>query len=112
MFLDKKMECVTPHTTTNRETLKLQLDEIRRLRVAFCREEMAAGVNTLGIPIFDLENKAVASVVIAGPGSSIRCDQESPIAIVLKATVRDISGQLFHLESMAEIQNENKGINL
>ena len=54
------------HTITNRETLKLQLDEIRRLRVAFYREEMVVGV-TLGIPIFDFESKAVAPV-----NSSIR----------------------------------------
>lgn len=92
-------------TITNRETLKLQLDEIRRLRVAFYREEMVVGV-TLGIPIFDFESKAVAAVVIAGLASSIRCDPKSPIVIVLKDRVRDISGQLFHPESMAEIQKE------
>jgi DNA-binding IclR family transcriptional regulator len=66
---------------------------------------MVVGV-TLGIPIFDFESKAVAAVVIAGLASSIRCDPKSPIVIVLKDGVRDISGQLFHPESMAEIQKE------
>jgi DNA-binding IclR family transcriptional regulator len=53
----KKMERLTPYTVTDRETLNLQLKEIRRLKVAFCREEMVIGVNTMGVRIFNHENK-------------------------------------------------------
>ena len=105
-LLGKKMERLTPLTITDRETLKFQLKKIRQLKVAFCREEMVVGVNTIGVPIFNHENKAVAAVVIAGLASRIKCDPKSPMVVALKKTARDISAQLFHEQSMAEMQRK------
>ncbi len=99
-LLDKKMQSFTPHTITDKETLKRQLKKIRRLGVAFCREEMAVGVNAIGVPIFDHTNGAVAAVVIAGLAPRIKLDMESPVAVALRKTAREISAQLFHQESM------------
>ena len=101
-LLDKKMESFTPHTITDKETLKRQLKEIRRLGVAFCREEMAIGVNAIGVPIFDHANRAVAAVVIAGLASRVKLDMQSPLVIALRKTAREISAQLFHQGSMQE----------
>jgi DNA-binding IclR family transcriptional regulator len=105
-LLNKTMERLTPHTITDRETLRLQLKEIERLKVAFCREEMVIGVNTIGVPIFNHENKPVAAIVIAGLASRIKRALESPMVVALKRTARDISAQLFHPESVSEIQKE------
>jgi IclR family KDG regulon transcriptional repressor len=100
-LLNKKMKSYTRYTITDRRTLKRQLNETKRLGVAFCREEMAIGVNAIGAPIFDHANRAVAAVVIAGLASRIKFDMESPLVMALRKTTRDISAQLFHQQSLA-----------
>jgi DNA-binding IclR family transcriptional regulator len=108
-FLHEKMESFTPYTITDREVLRHQLNEIRQQGVAFCREEMAIGVNAIGAPIFDHENQPVAAVVIAGLVSRVNCDMGSPMLVALKKAVCDISAQLFHQQSVANrSQGENK----
>ncbi len=101
-LLGKKMESFTPYTVTDRETLKRQLKEVRRTGVAFCGEEMAIGVNAIGVPVFDHGNRAVAAVVIAGLASRVGLDITSPLVIALRTTAREISAQLFHQQSMKE----------
>jgi DNA-binding IclR family transcriptional regulator len=101
-LLGKKMQSFTSYTITDKEILKRQLKEIRRLGVAFCREEMALGVNAIGVPIFDHANRAVAAIVIAGLASRVKLDAESPVVVALRKAARDISAQLFHQQSMGE----------
>jgi IclR family transcriptional regulator, KDG regulon repressor len=105
-LLDKKMESFTPYTITDKVTLKHQLKEIKRLGVAFCREEMATGVNAIGAPIFDHANRAIAAVVIAGLASRVKLDMKSPLVVALKETAKEISAQLFHQSSMPSIKEE------
>ena len=92
----------TPKTSSIEKALAIQLKEIRRLGVAFCREEMALGVNAIGVPIFDHANRAVAAVVIAGLASRVKLDMQSPLVIALRKAAREISAQLFHQGSMQE----------
>jgi DNA-binding IclR family transcriptional regulator len=99
-LLDRKMQAFTPHTITDKETLKRHLNRIRRLGVAFCREEMAIGVNAIGVPIFDHANRAVAAVVVAGLAPRLKLDMSSPVVIAVKNTAREISAELFHQKSM------------
>ncbi len=106
-LLERKMKSYTPYTITDRKTLKRQLNEIRRLGVAFCREEMAVGVNAIGAPIFDHANRAVAAVVVAGLASRIKFDPRSPLVVALRKAARDISAQLFHQESLATIDGDD-----
>ncbi len=101
-LLNKKMHAFTSHTITDKETLKRQLAKIRRAGVAFCREEMAIGVNAIGAPIFDHANRAVAAVVVAGLATRLKLDMSSSAVVFLKKTARDISAQLFHQESMRD----------
>jgi IclR family transcriptional regulator, KDG regulon repressor len=106
-LLEKEMESFTPYTITDKEILMNQMEEVRHLGMAFCREEMAIGVNEIGVPIFDHDDKAIAAVVIAGLSSRVICEPESPIAKALKKTAREISAQLFHQRSLAEINGGN-----
>ena len=108
-LLDKEMQSFTPHTITDRETLKRQLKEIRQRGIAFCREEMAIGVNAIGAPIFDHDDRVVAAIVIAGLVSRVKCDMKSPQLIALKKTAREISAQLFHQQSIAEMNGHIGG---
>jgi len=99
-LLHGKMQSFTAHTITDKETLKHQLTTIRRLEVAFCGEEMAMGVNAIGVPIFDHANRAVAAVVIAGLAPRLKLDMSAPVVVALRKTAREISAQLFHQQSM------------
>ena len=110
-LLEKEIQSFTPYTVTDREILINQFEEIRHSGIAFCREEMAIGVNAIGVPIFDHDDKAVAAVVIAGLSSRVVCEPESPIAKALKKTAREISAQLFHQQSLAEINGGNGASN-
>ena len=106
-LLEKGMQSFTPYTITDRKVLLNQLEEIHRTGIAFCREEMAVGVNAIGVPVFDHDDKAIAAVVIAGLSSRISCEPQSAIATALKKTAREISAQLFHQQSRAEINGDN-----
>ena len=110
-LLEKEMQSFTPYTITDRAALMDQLEEIRRSGIAFCREEMAVGVNAIGVPIFDHDDRAIAAVVIAGLSSRIICEPESPMAMALKKTAREISAQLFHQQSLAEINGSTGASN-
>jgi IclR family KDG regulon transcriptional repressor len=100
-LLDEKMERFTPNTITDRETFRRQLNEIRQQGVAFSREEMVAGVNTMGAPIFDHQKEPIAAVVIAGLASRVKCDIESPMVVALRRTAGEISAQVLHQQSVA-----------
>lgn len=97
-FLDAQVRRFTSKTITNLKSLNRELKKARKEGAAFCREEMAAGVNAVGAPIFDHENRPVAAVVIAGLTSRVKCDFTSPMVTALKKTASDISAQLFHRE--------------
>ncbi len=105
-LLERDMEPMTPRTITDKETLRKQLNQIRKHGVAYAREEMTVGANAVGAPIFDHESKPIGAVVIVGLASRIKCVPESSMVIALKRTARDISAQLFHPESVADIQKE------
>lgn len=95
-FLKAPLQRFTPKTITNLEAFKRELEEARRTGVAFCREEMAEGVNAVGAPVFDHEGRPVAGVVIAGLASRVKCTDRTPLVKDLKKTAREISAQLFH----------------
>lgn len=100
-FLAMEMRRFTPQTITDLKTLRHELEKAKKQRVAFCREEISVGVNAIGAPIFNHENKPVAAAVIVGLVSRVKCDMKFPMVTALKKTASDISAQLFHEESMA-----------
>ena len=99
-LLDGEFRRFTSKTITDLEALQLELKKARKQGVAFCREEMARGVNAIGAPIFDHDSKAVAAVVVVGQASRLKCDIRSPVVEALKGAVSEISARIFHPESM------------
>jgi len=95
-LLAGELEKLTPNTITDKVALARHLEGVRKQGFAFSREEMVAGVHTVGAPIFDHDNRPVAAVVIVGLVSRIACDPHSPLLAALLKTARDISAQLFH----------------
>jgi len=52
----------TPRTIMDAETLKTNLEEVRRNKYACELEEFALGVGSMAVPIFDLSNQLIATV--------------------------------------------------
>ena len=95
-FLDGDLQAYTPHTITDKEVLKKQLEEIKKQGFAFGWEEFSLNVHSIGAPVFDHDNKAVAAVVIVGLASRIALEANCPFLVPLLKTTRNISARLFH----------------
>ena len=101
-FLKKKLRRYTKKTITDPQKLRAQLEKIRKDGVAFTKEEINLGVNAIGVPIFDHEDRPIAAVVVVGPSSRVKCNKKSPIVPELKKTASKIAANFFHPESMAK----------
>jgi IclR family KDG regulon transcriptional repressor len=86
----------TPNTITDPKVFQRQLQEIRQQGFSFDNEEIDIGINAVGVPIFNFEEKAVAAVVVAGPSPRVTWDSDSPIVARLKDTAAKISAQLHY----------------
>ena len=95
-ILNGEMPRFTPNTITDPEMLKRQLQDIRRQGFSFDNEEIDVGINAVGAPIFNYEEKPVAAVVVAGPSPRVTWDGDSPIVSPLKDTAAKISAQLHY----------------
>ena len=93
---DGAMPRYTPNTITDPEIFQRQLEDIRRQGFSFDNEEIDIGINAVGAPIFNYEEKPVAAVVVAGPSPRVTWDSDSPIVARLKETAAQISAQLHY----------------
>jgi IclR family KDG regulon transcriptional repressor len=95
-LLNGAMPRFTPNTITDPEMFQRQLQVIRRQGFSFDNEEIDIGINAVGAPIFNYEERPVAAVVVAGPSPRVTWDSDSPIAARLKDTAAKISAQLHY----------------
>jgi len=57
----------TANTLTSAETLRAELDVIRREQLAYDREEAELGVACIGAPVRDADGKLIAGLSISAP---------------------------------------------
>ena len=95
-LLNVEMDRLTPNTITDPEMLQSQLQDIRRQGFSFDNEEIDVGINAVGAPIFNYEEKPVAAVVVAGPSPRVTWGSDSHIVSPLKDTAAMISAQLHY----------------
>ena len=106
-LLDREMRQNTPNTITDKKTIKGLFPGIRKQGFAVSKEEMSIGINAIGAPIFDHHNKPFAAIVITGLSSRIPVSPvDQRITEALKKTTQDISAQLFHRQSIDQINGE------
>jgi DNA-binding IclR family transcriptional regulator len=98
-LLDVKLHRFTEHTITEKVVLLEQFKEIRRLGVSFDLEEIDEGTSAIGAPIFNHEEKPVASIVIAGPSQRITANNGLEMISTLKETAEKISTRLYYKKS-------------
>jgi DNA-binding IclR family transcriptional regulator len=95
-LINGEMPRFTPNTITDPEIFQRQLQDIRRRGFSFDNEEIDVGINAVGAPIFNYEEKPVAAIVVAGPSPRVSWDSDSPIVARLKDTAAKISAQLHY----------------
>ncbi len=95
-FFNAKLPSFTENTITDPKVLHERFEDIRREGFAFDKEEHDIGINAIGAPIFNNEDKPVASIVVAGPSQRITWDNDSSYVPKVKETAAKISAQLYY----------------
>jgi DNA-binding IclR family transcriptional regulator len=94
-IIDKHgLEKVTENTTTDREELFDELDEIRERGYAFDDEERVEGMRCVGAPILDDSKYAVAAISVTMPKSRMtgeRFENEIPELVLESANVIQVN---------------------
>ena len=84
----------TPHTVTNPDALRRQLEEIRTQGYAVDDEELEAGIRAVSAPVRNREGAVIAAMSIAGPASRLTLERVPDTAKELAATASAVSRRL------------------
>ena len=95
-FFNSTLPRFTENTITDTRILRDQFMDIKQKGFSFDKEEHDIGINAVGAPIFNNEDKPVAAAVVAGPSQRITWGIDSPIVPMLKDTAAKISAKLYH----------------
>jgi DNA-binding IclR family transcriptional regulator len=92
---EKGLEAWTAQTITNPIQLKDELEKIRRQGYALSASDVTEGVAAIGFPIFNSDNKVIASISTAGMKDSFTEKRIEEIIEILKAASAQLSNRLF-----------------
>jgi IclR family KDG regulon transcriptional repressor len=92
--LPHKLNIFTPNTITEREALRLHLEEVRRLGYAIDDQEFDLGVRCIAVPVFDFRGKAVASIGISGPATRITLERLPELARIVLEVGKALSERM------------------
>ncbi len=100
---------MTEHTISDYEKFRDELVEVRRIGLAFDREEYAAGVYCIVAPVFDVENNVVAGCGITGLASRFCPDLTAKLGRMVLDCAARISGDIgyngnFYLEKQDSLK--------
>lgn len=92
--LPNKLAALTPFTVTDKQILRDQFDEARRLGWASSWEELEIGLAAIGAPITGREGETIAAVSISGPTARIDRSQIKNLAVMVMDTTKRITREL------------------
>jgi DNA-binding IclR family transcriptional regulator len=84
---------VTDKTITSAEQLKQELQAVKKIGVAFNREESTLGLEAIAAPVRRVE-ATIAAISLAYPSRLMTREQAAQAVRAVKATVRAITKQL------------------
>lgn len=73
----------TPSTITDPETLRRNLEEVRRLGYAVDDEEFDPGVRCIAVPVFDFRGRVAGSLGVSGPASRVSREHLPGLAAIV-----------------------------
>lgn len=95
-LLKQKLTQLTPHSVTDPNVLRAELDTIRTRGWALAQDDVADGLSALAAPVRNDAGEVIAAVSIGGLTPQIVGDGEPRILPRLLACAEDISGRLRH----------------
>jgi DNA-binding IclR family transcriptional regulator len=105
-FIGEELPQLTPSTITDHKTYMQGLKKIRRRGYSFDEEEIDVGINAVGVPVFNREDKPIAAVVVAGPSKRIKGRDDSPVVILTRKAAAEISQRLHHRGGILDEQSK------
>ncbi|MFW5759543.1 MAG: IclR family transcriptional regulator [Cyclobacteriaceae bacterium] len=88
---EKGLPQLTPNTITNLDKLLELLQIVKQDGVAYDNEECEIGVKCIAAPVFNFENKVIASISISAPTARLQGNYEGNVINHLKSTAAKIS---------------------
>jgi IclR family KDG regulon transcriptional repressor len=98
----RPLDAKTPHTITDPEVLKRELDRVRRQGWAINVNESEVGVASVAAPIRDASGKVVAAISVAGPTLRFTPQAVQRFVAETTATAAAISARLGYRPERAE----------
>ncbi len=78
--LPDTLESFTPHTLTDPDQLRNNLEQVRAQGYAVDDEEFDLGVRCIAVPVFDFRGRAAGSIGISGPATRVTPEQLPELA--------------------------------
>ena len=101
--LPEQMERYTPRTITDADTLRMHLEQARRLGYAIDDEEFSYDVRCVAVPLYGLEGELVGAIGISGPGARLALSRIHDLAQVVQRIGQALSDRLaYRHEDYAE----------
>ena len=91
-----KLPAQTEQTLTDRDTLRAELDRVRRNGYGTTIEELEVGLNAVAAPVFDAAGACVAAVSVSGPAFRLPARDLHLLAVACRAAAEEISASLGH----------------
>lgn len=94
-LLDQKLKKLTTNTITDLDVLMNQFDTIRKTGIAFDNGEHDSDISAIASPILNIEDSAIAAIIVAGLTKNIQLSEDSEMTRAVKETTLAISRQLY-----------------
>ncbi|MCG6912137.1 MAG: IclR family transcriptional regulator [Deltaproteobacteria bacterium] len=102
-FLERiKFETLTPHTITDPDDLRDEIEKIKKQGYALDDQEKELGVRCIAAPLMNHRGEVVAAISISGAAQRISDSRLSGLADMVKETARTISNRLGYSEKRVE----------
>jgi DNA-binding IclR family transcriptional regulator len=85
---------LTPHTITNLDELRRELDRTHERGYSLADEEHEPGIRTVAVPVLDSRGRAAAALCITAPAFRVSLDELTHHVPVLQDAAREIAVQL------------------
>ncbi|MGW8303185.1 MAG: IclR family transcriptional regulator [Desulfobacterales bacterium] len=103
------MKPLTAKTITEPDRIRLEIKAIRKMGVAFCREEFHEGSTAMAAPVFDMHGMPIASIHVAAPSTRFNARKEKIIADALRQSTKELSYRLGFGKDDRNSNSENTG---
>lgn len=91
------LESFTPHTITNTDQLRKNLEQIRTQGYAVDDEEFDLGVRCIAVPVEDFRGKVIASMGISGPATRMTPERLQELAAIVLEVGKALSKRMIFI---------------